>query len=282
MAQKSSKHKHTGSVELSFGAGVNLADAPASLPPGQMADVLNLFYDNARAVLSTRPGLVHVQGPRPGEPAIVALCACSTRNMPGPSLAAAFSDGVVAVLSQGDWQTLGQLSAPGVVPAMTAFNGSLIVADPGAPLTAWDGAMTQPSSLLPLSGSPQASALALIAGRLAANSATDLDAVVLCGPYDETDWDVAQGNALLLRAGYGDGLGVTAFGVLGQDLMVFKSGGGERRILRLNTAGAPASWSVTQLSRSVGASSAQAVESVGNTLLFGSDRGVMDLSGVQQ
>ena len=48
-----------------------------------------------------------------------------------------------------------------------------------------------------------------IGGRLAANSASDLDGVALCGPYDETDWDIDLGGSVFVRAGYGDGLRVS-------------------------------------------------------------------------
>ena len=135
---------------------------------------------------------------------------------------------------------------------------------------------------IPITGSPQATALADIGNRLVCNSAQDLDGVYLSAPEDEEKWDVNDGG-LFFRVGYRDALVVTGFSVFGSDLIVFKGGSAGKSIYRLNTAASTtASWFVAPLSQNLTATSAHAIEYAANNVLFGSDQGIMDLAGVQQ
>jgi len=277
MAKSSVKQQGVTQAAIAFDGGLNLTDNPDVLPDNQLADVVNMFYEEARTVLTTRPGLVHAAEPPPGGGAVVALHWFERDTLAG-MLIAATSDGKLYRLDQpAGWVHLADLAQPGLSPSLATFHGKLIIADGGPHLRAWDG-----EELATLAGSPSATAVVEIGGRLAANSAQDLDGVALCGPYDETDWDIDQGGAVFLRAGYGDGLRVIGFGVIGQDLVVFKAGDSGKRIMRLQTAGASSSWSLSQLSRNVTANGPRAVEFVGNNLLFAGQGGIMDLAGVQQ
>ena len=135
---------------------------------------------------------------------------------------------------------------------------------------------------IPITGSPQATALAQIGNRLVCNSAQDLDGVYLSNVEDEEEWNTGNG-ALFFRAGYRDALVVNGFAVFGSDLIIFKGGAAGKAIYRLNIASSSASdWYVIPLSQNLTATSAHAIEFVGNNVLFGSDQGIMDISGVQQ
>jgi hypothetical protein len=280
MAKSSVKQQRITPAVIAFDGGLNLADNPDALADNQMADVLNMYYEDGRTVLTTRPGLVHAAGPAPNGAGIVKLHWYEKDVLTG-MLVAASSDGKLYKLDGGAappaWSLITSLDQPGIVPGLVTFHGKLVIADGGPHLRAYDG-----QSVVTLAGSPSATMLVEIGGRLAANSASDLDGVTLSGPYDETDWDVDLGGAVFLRAGYGDGLRVTGFGVIGQDLIVFKSGDSGKRILRLQTAGQTTGWSLTQLSKNLTAHSGHAVEFVGNNLFFAGPGGVMDLAGVQQ
>lgn len=280
MAQSSVKQQRITPAVIAFDGGLNLADNPDALADNQMADVLNMFYEEGRTVLATRPGLVHAAGPPPNNAGIVKLHWYEKDVLTG-MLVAATSDGKLYKLDRGvtppAWSLITTLDQPGIVPGLVTFHGKLIIADGGAHLRAYDG-----QTVSTLAGSPSATMLVEIGGRLAANSASDLDGVALSGPYDETDWDVDLGGAVFLRAGYGDGLRVSGFGVIGQDLIVFKSGDSGKRILRLQTAGPTTGWSLNQLSKNLTAYSGHSVEFVGNNLIFAGPGGIMDLAGVQQ
>ena len=279
MAKVSVKQQNITPMGIAFDGGLNLADNPDALADNQLADVANMFYPDGRTILTTRPGLVHA-APPPGGGGIVKLH-WYEKDMLSGMLVAATSDGTLHHLDESGaapaWTQFATLDQAGMVPALVTFHGKLVIADGGPHLRCWDG-----QTLSTLTGSPSATALVEIGGRLAANSAQDTDGVALSGPYDESDWDIDQGGAVFLRAGYGDGLRVTGFGVIGQDLIVFKAGDSGKRIMRLQTAGASSSWSLTQLSENLTAHSGHAVEFVGNDLLFAGPGGIMNLAGVQQ
>ncbi|WP_243438705.1 hypothetical protein [Fundidesulfovibrio soli] len=279
MAHASTKQSSIISSVVAFDGGLNVADDPAGLPDNQLAEALNLYYAEGRSVLTTRPGLVHVAAPPPGGPDILALH-WYAQDVDSGFLVAATADGKLFSLDLSvqppAWNHVTDLDQPGVTPSLVTFHGKLVIADGGPHLRTWDGA-----SVATIASSPSATALVEVNGRLAANSAQDLDGVAFSGPFDETDWDIGVG-AVFLRAGYGDGLRVNAFGVIGKDLVVFKSGDSARRILRLQTGGTVDQWSITELSRNQSASGPRAVEFVGNNLFFAGHGGIMDLAGVQQ
>lgn len=280
MARSSAKHGFQGRVSVAFDGGLNLADNPDQLPDNQLSGVLNMYYEEGLALLSTRPGLLHAAGPVPDGSGILKLHWFERGDLDGV-LVAATSGGALCRLDESGpsprWEHVTDLAQPGLTPSLRTFHGRLVIADGGPCLRAWDGQDTQA-----LEGSPPATALAEIGGRLAANSASDLDGVAFSGPHDETDWDTDQGGAVFLRAGYGEGLRVTGFGVIGQDLVVFKSGDSGKRIMRVQTAGPASQWAVSELSRNLTAHSGHTVEFVGNNLFFAGPGGIMDLAGVQQ
>lgn len=280
MAKVSVKQQNISPAVIAFDGGLNLADNPDALADNQLSDASNMFYPDGRTILTTRPGLVHAAGPPSGGAGIVKLHWFEKDALTG-MLVAATSDGKLHRLDESGqsptWKQLAELDQADMVPSLATFHGKLIIADGGPHLRCFDG-----ETLSTLAGSPSATAVVEIGGRLAANSAQDMDGVALSGPYDETDWNIDQGGAVFLRAGYGDGLRVTGFGVIGQDLIVFKSGDSGKRIMRLQTAGASSNWSLSQLSKNLTAHSGHAVEFVGNDLLFAGTGGIMNLAGVQQ
>lgn len=280
MAKSSAKHGMPGRTRVAFDGGLNLADNPDSLADNQLSGVINMYYEDARSVLSTRPGLVCAAGPVPDGSGILRLHWFEQGDLSGVLVAATSGGNLYRLDESGGeaaWEHITGLAQPGLNPSLATFHGRLVIADGGPSLRAWDG-----REVAALEDSPSSTALAEIGGRLAANSASDLDGVAFCGPCDETDWDIAQGGAAFLRAGYGEGLRVTGFGVIGQDLIVFKSGDSGKRVMRVQTSGPPSEWSVSELSRNLTAHGGHAVEFVGNNLFFAGPGGIMDLAGVQQ
>ena len=165
-----------------------------------------------------------------------------------------------------------------VVPAMLNYNSRLLVADGSPHIRYFDG-----QSVGALENSPPyATALAEIGNRVACNSggAGELDTVYFSAAEDDEDWDTAV-NAVGVRAGYLDGLTVTAIGVLGTDLLVFKSGGDGKKSYRVSTSGTPDDWYVQLLSANATALSPFAVEQVGNDIWFADDTGIKSVSQVQ-
>ncbi len=277
MAQSSAKQSRVTQAVIAFDGGLNRADNPDSIADNQLVDACNMYYEGGQNILTTRPGLMVAAEPPPGAPDIVKLHAY-VKGVLDARIVAATSDGKLYSLdlAQPTWTPVADLAQSGVTPCLVTFNDTLVIADGGAHLRAFDG-----ETVTELADSPSATALVEIGGRLAANSASDLDAVVFSQPEDATGWSLADG-AGLVRAGYGDGLRVSGLGVFSQDLLVFKSGQAGKRIMRLNTAGTAADWSLSQISAHMTASSPHAVEFVGNNLLFADKGGIHDLGGVQQ
>ncbi len=280
MAKTSVKHTAISQSAISFDGGLNRADNPDALADNQMADVSNMYYEAGQNILTTRPGLVHAAQAPPGDPALVKLTAFIKDTLDA-QLVAATSDGNLYRLDESAsppvWTLITALAATGIVPSLVTFNSKLIIADGGPALRAWDG-----DAVTSLPDSPiGATALVEIGGRLAANSGQDMDGVVLSAPEDETKWLIDDG-AVFLRAGYGDGLRVTGFGVISQDLIIFKMGKAGKRIMRLNAAGTTSDWSLSQISQNLSAVGPHGVEFVGNNLLFADHGEIHDLAGVQQ
>jgi len=280
MAKALAKQTAISQAAITFDGGLNRAENPDALADNQMADVSNMYYEAGQNILTTRSGLVHAAEPPPGLPALVKLTAFIKDTLDA-QLVAATSDGNLYRLDEAAsppvWTLITALSATGIVPSLVTFNSKLIIADGGPALRAWDG-----ETVVSLPDSPVgATALVEIGGRLAANSGQDLDGVALSAPEDEAKWLLDDG-AVFLRAGYGDGLRVTGFGVISQDLVIFKHGKAGKRIMRLNAAGAATGWSLSQISQNLTAVGPHGVEFVGNNLLFADQGEIHDLAGVQQ
>lgn len=99
MAKSSVKQQGVHQAAIAFDGGLNLADNPDALPDNQLADVVNMFYEEAKTVLTTRPGLVHAAEPPPGGGAVVALHWFERDALAG-MLIAATSDGKLYRLDQ--------------------------------------------------------------------------------------------------------------------------------------------------------------------------------------
>ncbi len=279
MARRSAKHDPQSITDITvrFGGGLNLAEAPTAIPDGQLLEALNVVYQDGEATPATRPGLLFGAAAVSGTPAITRLH-YYVKSSTEAWLVGAFSDSTLRYYDSGAWTTIDTLSGTASTsPALRTYNSRLLVAsgDP-AGLSYWDG-----TTFAAIASSPKADALHEMAGRLVANSSDDLDGVYLCAPEDETKWLTVDGAAFF-RAGYRDGLRVNGFGGIGSDLIVFKAGTDGNTVYRLNTAGASTGWSIEALSSGQTLSGPHAVEFVGNNLLFGTEFGIMDLSGVQE
>lgn len=292
MARIATKHANTRRLSFPFTGGLR-ADVPANaIKMEEASDILNMWYDSGDTSLTVRPGLSYIS--RTGATPFVVKNLLSIytyqKDVDEAWLIGVCEDGDVLSCDPGkadspsslpkggtSWASIGSITA-GVIPGMATFGGELIIADPNTELKKWTGT----GSMTTITGSPYASALANVGGgRLAANSATDLDAVIMCGPEDVTDWNVATGNAELVRVGYGDGMAVVGMVMFNSDLIVFKKGEAGGMIMRLaNANGDPSTWAVLRLASGDPLTNAQSVVVAANNVFYGTSHGVKDLAGV--
>lgn len=277
MAKRGSKHAgRETQLSYTFGGGLNLADPANVIGDGQLSYCQNFVYTLGSGELKVRPGVAHVAD-TPASNAKMTNMHAFVQGVSASRLVASFDDGSVRYLSGANWTQFHTLTAPSVVPPLLTFNDKLIIGDIGTNLKSWDG-----STVATLADSPKATALAEIGGRIAANSADDLDGIAFSVPENETNWILASG-ASFVRIGYGDGQRVVGFEPFGSDLAVFKAGDAGGRVMRLvNAALDETNWSAAPISGGMPLAAAQAVAFVGNNVLYGSTNGVMDLSGVQE
>jgi hypothetical protein len=283
MPFRSSKNRAVTGLRVEFSGGLNLADPPTALQDNQLAQAVNVYYPPGETSLATRPGLLHAALPATvsGADAPILKLHYYVKDASHDYLLAAMADGNLYRQEDASgtavWRLLGALTTPGVSPSFLTFGGVCLVADGGPELKRFDG-----TDYEAIPGSPAgATALAETAGRVAANSASDPDAVIFSAPEDETEWSLV-GGAVMIRAGYRDALSVTGFGMLGGDLMVFKGGTAGKMIYRVSASGSTANWSLAPLSRNTTAASPQAICAVGNNLFFADSTGILDLAGTME
>jgi hypothetical protein len=175
-----------------------------------------------------------------------------------------------------EWQKIADLTA-GSVPSMITFNGKLLVAD-GSGIYSWDGTTwaTVTTSIKP-------SVLIEHDNRVVANDtqATGLDAVYLSAPEDETGWTATSvGGAVLVRAGYKDGMAVNGFASYNDNLIISKTSltDEKRAIYRLQTYGNPydsttLAWKTNVLFNDTGADDIHQMLTADGSIYFNSQEG---------
>ena len=170
-----------------------------------------------------------------------------------------------------------QIATLSAVASMIVFNDVLIFVD-GTGIYSWDG-----TSVTTLSSTIKPTAISEIVNRVVVNCSSDEDAIYFSGPEDETDWDTASGDAIGLRAGYGDGMSVNGLAVMGQDLIVSKAGAGKRFLYRVNVSGASTGWLVQKLISDTSASGPLLISAVPNNVLYINESAELrGIAGVQE
>jgi len=106
---------------------------------------------------------------------------------------------------------------------------------------------------------------------LVCNSISDLDAIAMCGPEDETNWDTVNGGAVVVRAGFGDGMTVNGFAMVSSVLVVSKvaRANGEvvkKKLWKLDMSQAVASWQADDLSENNAAMNAHSIIGFGGNV----------------
>ena len=286
MVIKSSKQREPQQVQFVLKGGLNYAQTPITLKDDEMRIGTNFIYDPDTEFPITRPGtscktLLKCDGVSPiialyyyektvSVAYLVAACNGNLYRLSGASLDA--------------WTLIGVLNDTTTVPSFLTFNSKLLIADGGSAIRLWDG-----TTYSTISDSPAASALSTIKNRVVANHVGELDSVYMSSPKDaETPysapstgaWNTA-GTAIGLKAGYGDTLAVNGFGMLGDDLIVFKKGDTAKRIYRVNVSDAtPANWYVADLSENNCAQNHQSIVNAWNNVFFVDTNGFKSIKGV--
>lgn len=285
MAKKSSKAQKGAltSLDLRFGGGLNLSDAPGNIADNELTRAFNYIYDPATGVPMVRPGTT-CQTALVCDSVHPIVKVYHYEKSPTESWTVAVCNGNLYYLSGVDlngWTLIGALNDAVTVPSMITFHATLIIADGGTNMKTWDG-----SSYSSLSDGLGATALAVIKGRIAANCTTrgGNDLVTLCGEYDETKWNTVSEGAVGARAGYGDNMSVNAFAVFGTNLIISKKGDADKKLYRLDVSDPdPTNWAIPpQLTANNCSMSAHTMVGCFNNVFFADTNGFKSLKGVTE
>jgi hypothetical protein len=276
MAFKSSKHQNVQSVQMVLNGGLNYSSTPSNLADNELRRAKNFIYDPTTDFLITRPGTacktkLRCDGANP----IIAVYYYEKSTSVAYLVVAC--NGHLYYLSGAGldaWTEIGDLTDATTVPSFLTFNTKLLIADGGSAIRTWDG-----TTYSTIATSPKATALHMIKNRVVANAVDEPDSVYFSKTNDETDWNTS-GDAVGLKAGFGDNLVVTAFGVFGDDLMVFKKGDALKRTYRINVAEATTSWYVKEVSANNSAQNSQATAEAWNNVFFVDTNGFKSVRGV--
>jgi hypothetical protein len=273
MAQVGKKNQNLVPVSFNPVGGLNLAVPPHAIAEHEMAQCNNWIYMPHSGQIAVRPGFSMVtQVAGPG--AILNM-----HSFKG-DLICSVSDGKVYVynFAADSFTSIHDISAAPVAMFLT-FNNKLLIVDGGG-LFSWEGGN---EDVVEVITTFHPTAIIEIGNRVVINDKQDMDAVYLSGPEDETDWDTSSGAAVGLRAGFGDGMNVNGFAVLGTDLIVSKAGNGQKFIYRISIAGPSSNWAVHKLVTDTSARSETLIDSVPNTILYvNEDSELRSLEGVQE
>ena len=276
MAFKSSKHQNVQPVHMVLNGGLNYSQTPSNLQDNEVRRAHNFIYDAQTDSLITRPGTDCLTASALGSPI---LAGYYYERSVTEAYHVCASGGKLWYLVGDTYTEIGALNDSTTVPSFLTFNTLLLIADGGADIKTWNGAVSGTYTTIP--DSPAATALSMIKNRVVCNASDEPDSVYLSGPEDEADWDTVAGNAVGLRAGFGDMLTVNAFGVFGDDLIVSKKGDQAKRIYRINVADAtPANWYVEEKSSNNAAKNAQSMVGAWNNVFFVDENGFKSILGV--
>lgn len=278
--RKSTKHENLKSFEIELDGGLNYSSSPTNLANNELKRSTNWIYDPSTDLIIVRPGTECVTG------AVEHKLATPIRKLYyyEKSLVAAWlvcaSGAKLYYWSTDEWVEIGALADATTVPSFLTFNNKLLIADGNADIRTWDG-----TTYGTIASSPQATILAEIKGRVVCNATDEPDSVYMSGSEDETDWNTTTGNALGLKAGFGDMLEVNGFAVFGDDLIVSKksSTGKTKRLYRIDTSDTTSSnWVCKLLSVNNSCQGSNTIETAFNNIFFCDDDGFKSLKGVQE
>lgn len=267
-------------VPLTPVGGLNLALQSSEIGENELSIAYNMTYDPSTGRCSTRRGLRMATANALPNPIDILH---SHVRINGTGYIICVSDSDLYYLSGGTWVLIESLDTDR--PVMISFNGNLLVADGSSSgILSWDG-----TTASRIAGSPPATVVYEQANRVVANSTTDadLDAVFFSGPEDETDWNTATGNAVTVRAGFGDGQKVNGFATISDMLIISKVAFVDGKISKkkffgINTAGASTDWSATDVSAKNAAVDHHAMQSIGQDVIYVDTQGIEALTPTQE
>ena len=272
MARASNKHLTRVPVRFDPTGGLNLSVPPHAIGENELSSAYNTIYEPSNGRLTSRPAFrCYTQSPATGSPKFNNMMQFEQ------NILLSADDGNVYEYNTTTFSfNLVHSLTPGVVASMIVFNSKALIAD-GTKLVSWDGSsVTDLNSLEP-------TAICEVSNRVVTNSATDPDAIYFSGPEDATDWNTVDGAAVMLRAGYGDGMEVNGLAVMGKDLIVSKAGRGKRSLYRIHVDGAATSWVVQPLISDTSAKAPQLMTSVPNNVVYiNNDAELRGVAGVQE
>jgi hypothetical protein len=284
MAFRSSKHKDVQPITMVLNGGLNYAQTPSNLADNELRAANNMIYDPATDFLITRPGTT-CQTAAKCDGATPILAIYYYEKSATVAYLVAACNGHLYYLSGATlnaWTEIAALNDTTTVPSFVTFNSKLLVADGGTNIKSWDG-----TTYAALADSPNATALAVIKNRVVANHIGEPDSVYFSSVKDAESthaWHTDGADASTgvgLKAGYGDLLVVNAFGVFGDDLMVFKKGTAQKKTMRVNVSDATTSnWYVQDVSDGNATQNAQSVAGAWNNIFFVDANGFKSIKGV--
>lgn len=274
MPVRSRKHQQVKQVQAIPDRGLDLSKSPVSIHDNALTRAYNLWYEPQVGGLVTRYGMTLADAPQLPQP-ITLLHYHVMQDGTGHLLAAMSDTSTTSaalyrlVESAGGrtWEKLTDLETKsGDAPGLLSFDGVLLIADGrNGGLVAWDGA-----TINEIQGSPRMpTVIGTIADRVVCNSLTSPDAVFFSEPEQYEKWSVVSGGAaVIIPAGFGEGMTINGFADLYGMLIVSKvhrDGSGNitaKRLHLINTQGTPASWSGVQLSQTSSASCLGAIAGI--------------------
>ena len=233
-----SKSRAITPITLNLSGGINLADPAHRIADNQSPMMYNWLYRPNSLFPIVRPSIrcAVAVGEKFSTPIVKLFY--YVKDSSNQYLMCVSNDDLHYLDGSSQWQKVADLAA-GAVPSMITFNGLLLLAD-GTGIYSWDG-----TTWATVTTAIQPSVLFAHGNRVVANDtqATGLDAVCFSAVEDETGWTFTSvGGAVLVRAGYKDGLKVNGFAEFGSDLLVSKSSqadGGVYALYRVSTLGDP-------------------------------------------
>ena len=285
MAFKSTRHKQVVPLHISPVGGLRLDLPPQAIKDEELTSAHNMLYLPNNSVLATRPVFVPITGtPLAAEIRNMVQFGVDTDDAgtePEDFVVVSADDNKIYALDTATKVFTFLANIPdGVVATFLVFNDKLLWADT-AGLWAWNGsAVTEVTG-----GLLKPSICVEIGGRVVINNTGggDPDGVYFSGPEDETDWDTSAGGAIMVRAGFGDGMAVNGLAVLGQDIFVSKKGRSKRFIYRVNTAGMPQQWQSMKLSSDTSAKGELLFAGLPNDIFYvNEDAELRSLSGITE
>jgi hypothetical protein len=266
-------------VSLSGAMGLNASLQPADISENELSTAYNVWFDAGSGKLVTRGGIVANATNKLPNPITILK---SFARLPGEVWGLCVSDSKLYYDNAGTWTHIADLESE--EPMLEVFNGKLYVADgSNQGLLTWEG-----TTVARLAGSPQASTVFVANNSLICNDVRDseLDAVYISAPETD-DFDTATSGAVIIRAGYGDGMAVNGFAAISNTLVVSKTSKvlgtvSKKTLYGINMDGPASGWSANYISNNNAAVGPHAIQAVAQDILYIDTNGIEALTPTQK